>query len=212
MTPDNKYIKMVYNVMLNDLVELPNKTNWASLVRHLLMSLGFYEVWLNQGVGNVHIFLSLLKQRLTDTFIQNWRERLNTSTRASFYKSFANFQFQSYLDKLNVFRYIQSFSKLRMSSHRLEVEAGRWARPNRIPIDERKCTACRVLEDEYHFVIECSRYLELRKKYIAEYYWKRPNMCKFIELINSTNTKCVRNTSIFIHQAFKCRTEMLYRN
>lgn len=35
--------------MLNDLEELPNKTNWASLVRNLLMSLGFYEVWLSQG-------------------------------------------------------------------------------------------------------------------------------------------------------------------
>ena len=37
--------------MLNDLEELPNKTNWASLVRKLLMSLGFYEVWLSQPGG-----------------------------------------------------------------------------------------------------------------------------------------------------------------
>ena len=28
-------------------------------------------------------------------------------------------------------------TKLRTSSHRLEIEVGRWARPNRIPIDER---------------------------------------------------------------------------
>ena len=45
-TPDNKYVKIIYKMMLSDLEELPNKTNWASLVRSLLMHLGFYEVWL----------------------------------------------------------------------------------------------------------------------------------------------------------------------
>ena len=67
--PENKFVRIVYNMMLNDLEELPNKTNWASLVRNLLMSLGFYEVWLSQGVGNINIFLSQMKQRLNDTFI-----------------------------------------------------------------------------------------------------------------------------------------------
>ena len=47
-----KYIKIVYNMMLHDMDQAANSVNWASLVRHLLLSLGFYEVWLNQGVGN----------------------------------------------------------------------------------------------------------------------------------------------------------------
>ena len=108
--------------MLSDLEELLNKTNWASLVRSLLMNLGFYEVWLLQG--------------LNDTFIQNWQERLGNSTQASFYKTFARFQFQPYLGKLNMFKYIIATSRLRMSSHRLAIESGRWARPNRIPVEE----------------------------------------------------------------------------
>ena len=45
LTPENKYIKLVFNIMLKDIEEMPNKTNWASLVRQLLMSLGFNEVW-----------------------------------------------------------------------------------------------------------------------------------------------------------------------
>ena len=83
-------------MMLSDIEELQNKTNWAFLVCSLLMNLGFYEVWLLQGVVNVNIFLSQLKQRLNDTFIQNWQERLGNSTRVSFYKTFARFQFQPY--------------------------------------------------------------------------------------------------------------------
>ena len=34
--------------------------------------LGFFEVWLNQGVGDVKLFLTILRQRLKDQFIQGW--------------------------------------------------------------------------------------------------------------------------------------------
>ena len=91
--PENKYIKSVYNLMLHDLEVLPNKVNWASLLRQLLMSFGFVDVWLNQGVGNISAFLSLAKQRLTDNFIQAWHERLNVSSRANFYIHFSTFNF-----------------------------------------------------------------------------------------------------------------------
>ena len=208
--PDNKHIKIVYKLMVNDMDLVPNKVNWASLVRHLLMSLGFYEIWLEQGVGNYNIFISLLKQRLTDTFIQNWQERLDTSTRANFYKHIAIFQFQPYLDKVNVRKFNQAFSRLRMSSHRLEIESGRWVKPNSIPLEERKCAFCQVLEDEYHFVLECPAYKDLRKQYISQYHWRRPSMFKFIDLINSSNISCIRKLCVFVFHAFKLRSDLLY--
>ena len=80
---------------------------------------------MHQGVGNIKSFISLLKQRLTDTFIQNWRARSEESSCANFYKVFAIFQLQPYLDKLSVSKFIQALSRLQMSSHRLEVELGR---------------------------------------------------------------------------------------
>lgn len=209
---DNKYIKLVYNLMVKDMDLVPNKVNWASLVRHLLMSLGFYEVWLEQGVGNYNVFISLLKQRLTDTFIQKWQERLENSTRANFYKRIAIFQFQPYLYKVNVQKFSQAFSRLRMSSHRLEIESGRWVKPNSIPMEERICTFCHVLEDEYHFVIECPVYIDLRKQYIPQYYWRRPSMFKFVELVNSTNRNCIRKLCVFVFHAFKLCTDLLYQD
>lgn len=81
---DNKYIKYIYKMMLNDIVLFPNKINWAKLVRNLLSTLGFNDVWLQQGVGNTELFLIELKQRLNDNFIQNWNSRLENSTRAIF--------------------------------------------------------------------------------------------------------------------------------
>ena len=210
MSNDNKYINLVYRMMLNDLESRQNTTNWASLVKHLLLSLGFHEVWLAQGVGNYNAFMTIFKQRLTDTFIQNWHSRLYSSTRAVFYRSVAVFQFQPYLEKINISKFQKVFSRLRMSSHRLEIEAGRWARPNSIPLDEKKCRTCNAIEDEYHFVIECSLFKEIRSKFIHKYYWKCPSMFKFVDLINSSNQKTTCNLSSFIFQAFKCRTELLY--
>ena len=154
--------------MLYDIDQAANSVNWASLVRHLLLSLGFYEVWLNQGVGNYKSFISLLKQRLTDTFIQNWLARLGESSRADFYKTFARFQMQPYLEKVNICIFSKAFSKLRVSSHRLEIEAGRWTRPRAIPRDDRKCHVCEILEDEFHFVIECPMYYDIFQNIIGE--------------------------------------------
>ena len=211
-TPENKYIKFIYNMMIRDIEELPNKANWASLVRDLLASLGFREVWLAQGVGNVSAFLSVLKQRLSDTFMQNWHDRINNSSRANFYKTIMQFRFQPHLENINVYKYIQALSKLRVSSHRLAIESGTWARPTRIPIGERKCVNCNILEDEFHFVIECIMYTDLRIKYIPKYYWERPSMNKFVALVNTTSIKLLRNFSVYVCQAFKCRTDLLYGN
>ena len=93
--------------MLRDIELLPRNVNWASLVRHLLMTLGFYDVWLGQGVGNYDGFMSALKQRLTDNFAQNWHSRLEDSSRAVFYRSIASFHFQSYLEHIYVYEFLK---------------------------------------------------------------------------------------------------------
>lgn len=140
----------------------------------------------------------LFPKRLTDNFIQNWHSRLDFSNRALFYRSIVVFQFQPYLEKINIRKFSQAFSRLRMSSRRLEIESGRWARPNSIPFEDRKCILCEVLEDEFHFVIECTMPLDLTKRYIPSYFWKRPSMFKSIELINSSNETLIRKLSTFI--------------
>ena len=80
-----------------------------------------------------------------------------------FYINVAKFQFQKYLGLIKIEKYRKSLCKLRLFSHRLEVETGRWTKPNKILLDYRKCMICNVLEDEFHFVLECCLYKDLRK-------------------------------------------------
>ena len=56
--------------MLHDVVEInQNTTNWASKLKDLLSTLEFYEVWLNQGVGNKNAFLFIFFLSLSIDFI-----------------------------------------------------------------------------------------------------------------------------------------------
>ena len=150
-------------MMLADLEVYPNKVNWAHLVTDLLSRLWFCHVCLNQGVGNVNALLNLFKQRVT----QNWHERLSNSSRAIFYKNIADFKRKSYLNSIKVLKFRNSLARLRVSSHRQEIEAGSRTRL-RTPVNERLCNTCNCLEDEYHFVIECCLYNSLKRKYIDQ--------------------------------------------
>lgn len=61
------------------------------------------------------------------------------------------------------------FSKLRVSAHTLMVEKGRYSSP-KMPVHERICNQCDLnkVEDEYHFIIECSLYDSQRNKLFAD--------------------------------------------
>ena len=205
---EQKYIKLTYNMMLNGMEINPNKQNWALMVKHLLSRLGFLEVWNAQGIGNIRNFLSIFKLRVKDVYVQDWHSRLENSTRARFYINVAKFQYQQYLDILKVEKYRNSLCKIRVSAHRLEVETGRWTKPNKTPLDDRICLICGVLEDEFHFIIECPLYNDLRNIYIKRYYWQRANMPKFIQLLSSENIRVIKNLAIFIEKAFKKREQV----
>ena len=207
---ENKCIKHVYYMMLRDMDAMPEKENWAMLVKRLLDSLGFNNVWLAQGVGNVNVFLNLVKQRIHDNFIQNWNSRLEESSRATFYTRINSFKFQHYLNFIKVKKCRNALSRLQCSSHRLEIESGRWHRPIRKPVDERKCKNCNVVEYEFHFLFECPLYNELRIQYLDSYFYENPNQFKLKQLFQSTQEKQIIDISIFIYKAFTLRNSVLY--
>ena len=57
------------------------------------------------------------------------------------------------------------------------------------------------IEDEYHFLVECPLYKELREQYLPKYYWKRPSVYKVIELLTNENKNLVKkqDTSYTTH-------------
>ena len=194
----------MYNVLLQDFENNPRCINWVSMLRNMLCNFGFHDVWLAQGVANVNSFVSLFKQRVMDTFIQHWYSRIENSTRASFYNVFTNFGFSDFLKHVNVKKYRIALTRLLVSSHRLNIETGRWSN---IPRNERLCSICNKLEDEYHFLFECKLYDELRVKYIKKYYRSRPSMFKCIDMLQSNSFCILRNLAVYAYNAFELRRQ-----
>ena len=160
-------------------------------------------------MGNINNFLHILKDRLKDSFVQNWHHRLTESSRATLYREIAIFQFQPYLKIVNVKKFRTALSKLRTSSHRLEIEVGRWGRPQKILRENRKCRICNTLEDEFHSIIECPLFKDIRKCFINPYFIRHKSMSKFVQLLQSKSPKELKNLACFIFKGFEKRTEVL---
>ena len=137
--------------------------------------------------------------------MQGLNEEISNSLRANTYSLTAYFNLKYYLDFVTIRKFRYAFTRPFVASHRLEIEAGRWHKPNRTPVEERKRVNCNSLKNEFHFVLECSLYQDLRQIYTKHYFWKRPNVSKFVELLQSDNKKIIKNLPGYIYKSFeKC--------
>ena len=62
---------------------------------------------------------------------------------------------------------------------------------------------CEVIEDEYHFVIECVKFHDLRIKYLPKVLYTKPSMFKFINYLNSKDENSLRKIGLYLHYAFR---------
>ena len=69
-----------------------------------------------------------------------------------------HFEFEQYLNIIKNFDKRRSVTNFRISAHRLKIERGRFSKPP-IPVENRFCDHClSEIEDEFHFLIKCSKY------------------------------------------------------
>ena len=61
---------------------------------------------------------------------------------------------EKYFDLVSNLKYRIAVSKLRASSHNLEIERGRYTRPKVSP-ENRLCPLCYVVDNEIQFVVRC---------------------------------------------------------
>ena len=107
-----------------------------------------------------------------------------------------NFGFEKYLTIVNNFELRRNFTKLRTSSHRYQD----------VPRHNRICTKCssNVIEDELHFLFECSKYDEDRESMLFEIttvcsnFRNLNSQNKLIWLFNSENIELLKTLCKFI--------------
>lgn len=63
---------------------------------------------------------------------------------------------------------VAQFTKLRISSHNLAIEAGRYHKP-KLDISLRCCKFCpHTIENEKHFLLHCTKYCQLRTSFVND--------------------------------------------
>lgn len=170
--------------------------------------MGMYDIWLSQGSHDMKYTLCLVKQRLLDQCKQNLLSQIKSSSKCYVYKYLIDdVCLQFYLTKPISAPLKNLISKLRLSAHCLAIESGRY---KKVEKQNRFCFICGdCVEDEYHFVVLCPLYVSLRQKYIKPYYWKKPSMYKFIQLLSSRNLKELCNLGRFLKCAFQLRVSVM---
>ena len=165
-------------------------------------------MWENQSVYDPDAFMYVFSQRLIDIYKQNWNARLTESPRARIYRVVVinDLSFHEQLDRIHNKSHLNALARLITSSHRLRVETGRWQRPV-IPYESRMFfTMCHKLDDEFHFLLDYSKYHDIRRQYLPTYFKVRPSMFKCIELSNTNNDKTVRSLAKYVYEAFRVRS------
>lgn len=182
-----------------------NDNCWAKHIKRLLDRLGYGDIWcnFNQEIN----YFPMLKQRLRDQYIQEWNASVQNVSKLDYFRQFkTSFCYEKYLDVISNSTIRKELTCLRLYSHNLEIEFGRFSGVHRNDRICKLCT-CNVIESEYHFLLCCPKYAIARNKYLKNCSW--PNIHKFVTLLSSRNKKTLWNIAKFVTDAFKIRKETL---
>ena len=145
-----------------------------------------------------------IKENLKQRFRLEWLGNIQNDTRPKpqqrnklrTYRLFKQiFERESYLINVKTNDIRSMVTKLRISSHKLQIEAGRH------PWVEEKLRLCNVcntnnIENEVHFMMQCIAYQDIRNKFLRKIIWRLVhgrtlNMREQINVPSHKSTWCV---------------------
>ncbi len=145
------------------------KQSWALSVFYILDCLGLDKFknpdTTSQEQIPVQDVLRKLKHQYNSTWSSNLKSGRGKGIEHSKLRTYALFKpehcKETYLDVVKNVQYRTSLTKFRTSSHKLNIEIGRY---QGLPIDQRICKLCNnnKVEDELHLFSECPAYLCFR--------------------------------------------------
>jgi hypothetical protein len=133
------------------------------------------------------------------TWLSEQKDRLSLPTDKTRYKTYLNMN--PTLSTSEIYYNIQveefhriSMTRLRLASHRLKIETGRWAR---IPRENRLCSCTEGIQSEEHVLIFCKETEVLRDNYehaksvnnIADLFDKAPDMSNLAKYCHKVLSK-----------------------
>ena len=160
------YLKHLHNDSINPLL-----SEAARASRNIASGKGWVDKCLKLKSyvlpsDDVIITRRAIKQALTPEFKAYWQAKINSEAKMRTYKLFkCTFDMEDYLMNLPS-KHRKALARFRISAHKLAIERGRYTRT---PLENRTCAHCPdKVEDEIHFLTECTGYSEARANAFKE--------------------------------------------
>ena len=183
-------------------------SKWLLSIKNILHECDKEQVWSNQEAPlNIS---KIVKLKLIEMYKSSWKESVFQSPKCLNYRIFKyNFGHEKYFvvlpDDLAL-----AFFHFRSLNHKFPIE---WGRYEGIAQDDRICELCSLhkLGDEYHHVLECSYFDDLRTLYLPRDLFFRPNTVMFENLMCSNDTHRLFKVSKYCKVVLKTFQE-IFRN
>ena len=157
--PDTKIVKQVFNYL--NRLRLCGVRKWVTKACELAEKYGIDIDSSNQN------FKKHCKLVISDWYKRNWSREVTDIHRHPILRIYSmikqDFGLEKYLEAISDSRYRIATSKLRASSHTLEIERGRYTKP-KTDINKRLSPVCYTIEIEVHFLINCKLYEPERQR------------------------------------------------
>ena len=180
----------------------PRYHTWRSTVLQLLEHYGL-QVYVGPATVDKLQFNAVMKRAIKTRAFEDMIGSFATMSRGELFQALHADTKQRrrawYLDKLEL-KNVKELAHFRLHGHRLASETGAWLNIERV---NRICQTCGIYEDEAHVLITCTRYEQLRTKYLRRT-TRPPRLSDFeeaVKLLNSNNMKVVNNVCVFIRKA-----------
>ena len=164
------------------------------------------------GVSTADTLKHHIKVNVNNSYEASWSDGIN-NVKANpglrvYRKINQSLNFQSYLDNVRDFRFRKAFAQIRCSSHSLEIERGRH-RPIPIPAHLRLCKQCGTVDDEVHFLTQCTIFSHERSFLFRSIDPKCPNFScldnesKLVYLLTTEDSQIQNWVGKFCYYAFR---------
>jgi hypothetical protein len=182
---DSRLVKRVYRASKKAYMDQGTR-NWCQVIHKLVIKYKLEDLWKDESAVlrpaeledapdrntpriRRHWFRWIYK-RMHEVEQEEWLKEINSKAKLRTYRTFkTKLELEPYLLSENnkPGRYL--LTSIRTGTNKLRIETGRWKRP-REEESERVCRSCNSgeVEDEKHFVLNCTAYKDLRATLLTE--------------------------------------------
>ena len=161
--PHTNFLRKIYNVLL--LFHDQGHDTWAGRVKAIFVKYNITDENLEHTTSSeLDIFFQKFHEVRYEQYQRKLISDIKDDKKLTLYKFIKNdYHIKPHLIYLDKKKHQRAFTRLRVSSHKLTIELGRYSRPP-IPRANRLCNFCnsKEVDDEIHFLTKCEFHSEAR--------------------------------------------------